>query len=237
MRVLVFAQHHPVSSSQVAHDRPYPGDLRNRARSTCDLACAPERTCRIKREVPNVANHLQIHAFGLCALGPPPYPQFNTDNKKTRFAGLLETAADLNRRPTPYHSRTGREARARAGPRGHCHGHEIPASPRDLTTRRDPRVPARGRSCVRTSFARVLSEAHNETFRARTASSSDGCFTRCLRPGRAAASPCEPWRRASGRRSGRRIAGISRGMPRRSHRRSWRRRFQRTAPACSRHPR
>jgi hypothetical protein len=46
----------------------------------------------------------------------------------------------------------GREARARAGHRGD----ESPASQRDLATRRDPRVPARGRACVRTPFARLL---------------------------------------------------------------------------------
>ena len=50
-----------------------------------------------------------------------------------------------------------REARARAGPRGH----ESLASRGNQTTRRDPRVPARGRGDVRASFARLVGYADN----------------------------------------------------------------------------
>jgi hypothetical protein len=49
------------------------------------------------------------------------------------------------------------EARARAG-----HGdHESPAHQRNLKRERDPRVPARGRGDVRTSFARHVCCADN----------------------------------------------------------------------------
>jgi hypothetical protein len=46
----------------------------------------------------------------------------------------------------------GREARARAGHRGR----ESAANRTDLTTGRDPRVPACGRACVRMLFARSV---------------------------------------------------------------------------------
>src|SRR5262249_26858637 len=50
-----------------------------------------------------------------------------------------------------------REARVRAGPRGH----ESAANRRDLRTRRDPPVSAHGRGDVRTSFARDVFCAGN----------------------------------------------------------------------------
>src|SRR5204863_6402790 len=59
---------------------------------------------------------------------------------------------DSNRRPPPYHLEPRAEARARAG-------HRRPRKPRtskDLKRGPDPRVPARGRSDVRVSFARLV---------------------------------------------------------------------------------